>query len=84
MSYNNCDQILSFMIKNTNSTYDKIRNNLGFQIELYSEDNLCMRNSLKKRNFETKDQMCQGCQLISKMTKNDIFEENIKIKLWKI
>ena len=83
MSYNNCDQILSFMLKDTDSIYDKLRNNLGSPILLYNEDNLCMRKSLKKRDFETKDQKCKGCQLISKMTKNDIFEKNIKLNYGK-
>ena len=83
MSYNNCDQILCFMAKDTNNVYNKLRNNLGSQIKLYHEDKLCLRNSLKNREFESKDQKCQGCQLVSKMTKNDIFEQNIKLNYGK-
>lgn len=83
MSYNNCDQILNFMAKDTNNIYAKLRNNLGSQIKLFQEDNLCLRNSLQVRNFESKDQKCQGCHLVSKMTKNDIFEQNIKLNYGK-
>ena len=83
MSCNNCDQILNFMLKDISSKYDEIRNNLGSSLKLYKEDNLCLRNSLKVRNFESKDQKCQGCQLVSIMTSNDIFEKIIKINFGK-
>ena len=76
---NNCNQILNHWLRNNLLYYDKLKNNLGNNISLHNIDHNCARNSLRKREFITKDQKCVNCHLLSKMTKNDTYEKKIEI-----
>ena len=73
----NCDQILFRWKKSNRETYDKVRNNLGNNLKLFSIFRSCLRDSLTKYSLLTKDQKCLGCHYLSIMIKTNTLEKKI-------